>query len=251
MNPRAASLAILVGFGTLAQSQRAVACGCLGTVPSSVAAQHAEVVFVGTVARVDRPEPISQSRRNPDGSTTVTVESGSGFPELVVFDVAHVFKGPSPPQIAVVRGNTSCDLPFRPGETWLIFGQAAIGGVRTDSCSRSRLASEDAQDLLYLSGLEAGRPQGVVYGDVFRRIDDPTGSVLRALFEPLAVVAANGIQKLRTTTDRWGPFELVLPPGDYDIWVQKGDTAVSGKRTVRVEDGADVKLQLVVEYSDR
>jgi hypothetical protein len=73
---------------------------------------------------------------------------------------------------------------------------------------------------------------------------------MHVLPEPLQVVAANPTQRFSTTTERWGPFELVLPPGDFEVWVERGQKAVAPRRTVHVENGADVKLQLLVEYSD-
>jgi hypothetical protein len=227
----------------------AEACSCGGTIPSSVAARNAEIVFVGTVARIDRPTPISHFRQNADGTVTVTVADRSG-PALVLFDVVHVFKGPSPAQIAVTHSDTSCGFPFKEAETWLIYGREGIGGVTAEKCSRTRLASEADQDLRYLRNAEAGRLQGIVYGDVFRRITGPSGQALSALFEPLQVKAANAINSFVSTTDRWGPFELVVPPGDYQVWVERGGKAVSARYAMRVEHGADTTLQLIAEYPD-
>jgi len=226
----------------------AAACGCLGTIPTSVSAQRADVVFVGTVTRIDRPQPIS--RQNADGSVTVDVNSAG--PNLVVFDIVHVYKGPalSLSEIAVVQGNSSCDFPFQTNEAWLVYGDEGIGGITTQGCSRTRLNSEASQDLVYLEGAEARRPQGIVYGEVFRHGDGPGNTRLHALPEPLQVVAANRTQRFTTTTERWGPFELVLPPGDFEVWVERDQKAVAPRRTVHVENGADVKLQLLVEYSD-
>jgi hypothetical protein len=250
MTARLAPLTTVIVFGLLAQSPPAAACSCGGTLTSSMAAQHADAVFLGSVVRIDRAAPISHSHRNADGSTTVTVESGSGIAGLVVFDITHAFKGSSSPQSGVVRGNTTCDLPFRVGETWLIFGQNGIGGVTTSFCSRSRLLSEATQDVMFLRGVEAGRPQGIVYGEVLRRRNGPNGVALSALFEPLTVTAVGETGRFNTTTDRWGPFELVLPPGYFEIWVQHGETKVSTTSAIRVEHGGDVKLQLIVEYPD-
>ena len=102
-----------------------------------------------------------------------------------------------------------------------------------------------------LESAAASRPQGIVYGEVFRRREDgPSGAALYAVLEPLQVIAANMTQTFSTTTERWGPFELVLPPGDFQVWVERGQKPVGPKRVVHVNHGADVKLRLVVEYSD-
>jgi hypothetical protein len=245
MSARIASLATLVFVASLWRPAVAAACGCGGTVSSSTAARSADFVFVGTVTRIDSPQPIS--RHNTDGSFSVDVSAAG--PDLVIFDVAHVFKGPPGPQIGVARGNSSCDLPFKGGEEWLVYGHEAIGGIATDPCSRSRLSVAGPQDLAYLQGVEAGRPQGIVFGDVLRRREGPSGVTLSAP-EPLQVIAANMTQKFTVTPDRWGPFELVLPPGDFEVWVERRGKPVAPKRVVHVQNGADVKLQLVVEYSD-
>jgi hypothetical protein len=234
---------------TLWRPTSAEACSCAGTLPSSVAARQAEVVFVGTVARIDRPKPISLSHQNADGTVTVTIKDSSG-PALVLFDVAHVFKGPSPAQIAVTHSTTSCHFPFKNAEKWLIYGRQGIGGVTADICSRTRLVSEADQDLLYLRNAEAGRLHGIVYGEVFRRRNGPSGLALYALFEPLQVKASNATDSFVSTTDGWGPFELVLPPGDYQVWVERGGKAVSPRSAVRVDHGADTRLQLIAEYAD-
>jgi hypothetical protein len=227
----------------------AEACSCGGTVPSSVAARQAEVIFVGTVARIDPPEPISRSHQNADGTVTVNVEASSGTAR-VLFDVAHVFKGLSSAQIAVTQTTTSCDFPFKSAEKWLVYGREGIGGVTADICSRTRLISEADQDLLYLRNAETGRLQGIVYGEVLRRRGGPSGQALYALFEALQVKAANATDSFVSTTDRWGPFELVLPPGDYQVWVERGGKSVSPRSAVHVDHGADTKLQLIAEYAE-
>ncbi len=234
---------MLVIVASLWRPTPAAACGCAGTIPTSAAAQRADVVFVGTVTRIDRRQPVF--RQNGDGS--VTSEVSSAGPDLVIFDAVHVYKGSAVPQIGVMLSHSSCDLPFENGEEWLVYGQEAIGGIATDSCSRSRLKRAAAQDIVFLGGVEAGRAQGIVYGEVLRRRDGPSGTALSALFEPLQVIATSMTQKFTTTTDRWGPFELVLPPGDFQVWVERGEKPVAPKRAVHVGNGADVELQLVVE----
>lgn len=89
-----------------------------------------------------------------------------------------------------------------------------------------------------------------MYGDVLRHRDGASGDGLYALFEPLRVIAANASWRFSTTTDRWGPFELVLPPGDFEIWVERSEKPVAPRRPVHVENAADVRLQLIVEYPD-
>jgi len=228
----------------------AIACSCGGPVPSSLAARRADVVFVGTVTRIDHPLPVVASHQNADGSVTATVNINSGGPDLVLFDVERVFKGPQVTQVGLVRGNTSCDMPFMADEKWIVYAEEIIGGIRALGCSRSRPYPDGSQDVIYLENTQAGQPQGIVYGEVLRRRDGAPGEELHALVEPLRVVAANASQRLSTTTERWGQFELVLPPGDFEIWVERSEKPVAPRHPIHIENGADVRLRLIVEYPD-
>jgi hypothetical protein len=136
----------------------AAACGCGGTISTLAAVGRADVVFVGTVSRIDSP-PAPIARHNVDGS--ISADSSAAGPDFVLFDVARVFKRPPVPE----------------------------------------------------------------------------------------TVAANTTQKFTTTTERWGPLELVVPPGDFEVWVERSQTIVAPKRVVHVKNGAEVKLRLLVEYS--
>src|SRR5262245_43528088 len=93
--------AAILALITLVQPSKAEACGCGGTVSSAVAFERADLVFVGTVARVDAPAP--WSRVNPDGS--VTGGSGTG-PTNVVLTVAHAFRGGQLEEVVIPRYNS-------------------------------------------------------------------------------------------------------------------------------------------------
>jgi len=103
--------------------------------------------------------------------------------------------------------------------------------------------------LPYLEGREHGQPQGVVFGDVFRRTTGPDGKpALKALCEPLQVVAEGVNGRVEVTTDQWEPYQLVLPPGDYEVWVEQAGRALGPRHAVHVENGSDRPLTLIVEY---
>jgi hypothetical protein len=62
----------------------------------------------------------------------------------------------------------------------------------TDKCTRTRPLSDAGEDVRYLDNLTTGRPQAVVYGDVFRGIKQPDGSAtLQALAESFEIVAVS------------------------------------------------------------
>jgi hypothetical protein len=246
MTARIASLATLI-FVAVSWPAPAAACGCVATVPSSTAARGVDVVFLGTVTRIDSPPPRREFRQNSDGS--ISVDASPPGPDLVMFDVAHVFKGPPVTDIGVVNSKTTCGFAFTGGEEWLICGDEAMGGIAANKCARTRLSESATQDLVYLRGAQAKRPQGIVYGQVLRA-PDRANNVRRAVLEQLQVIAASATQKFTTTTKTWGPFELVLPPGDFEGWAEGREKPVAQKRVVHVGNGAEVRVQLRAEYSD-
>jgi len=205
MSAPATTAWMLVAIAMLLRPAPASACGCGGSIPSSLATQHADIVFVGTIARIDHPEPISQTQVNADGSARVTVEANSG-PDLVVFDVSHVYKGPSAGQFGLLRGNSSCDFPFTTGETWLVYMEEHVGGFRAYKCSRTRLISEATSDLMYLDGIEHKRPQGIVYGDVFRRGD---GRERTGVARGVRSVHRHGVERAANVCDGHGALGSV------------------------------------------
>ena len=175
----------------------------------------------------------------------------AGGPDLVMFDVVRAFKGPEVPQIAVVHDNSSCDLPFATGEEWLVYGHEAIGGIATDSVFEESAENRRHSRFGVLGKRRSEPAAGNRVPGGLPTARGWTGAARRyAVLEPLQVIAANMTQTFSTTTERWGPFELVLPPGDFQVWVERGQKPVGPKRVVHVNHGADVKLRLVVEYSD-
>lgn len=237
---------VIVVLVSLIRPSSAEACACGGTSSSSAAFNSADVVFVGTVSGLEGRKP--WSRVNADGS----ISHGVGTePPVATFDVTHVFRGSHERQIAVVGDGTDCDEPFERGESWLVYAQTREGRVTTHKCTRTRLRANASQDLVYLENLEQGRQQGIVYGEVLRRIVGADGQpALQALFEPLQVIAVGAGRQLEITTDRWGPYQLVLPPGYFVVWVERAGRAVAPVQTVQVDHGVDRRLALVVEYQD-
>jgi hypothetical protein len=233
---------VIVGFAALVQPSPAEARSCGAKGSSSTAFNGADLIFVGTVARFEGPKP--WSRVNADGS----ISGGVGTePPVATFEVAHTFRGRQERQIVVIGDGT----PFKQGETWLVYARTREGRVTTDQCTRTRLRAEATQDLVYLEGLEQGRQQGIVYGDVLRRILGADGQpALQALFEPLQVIAVGAGRRVEITTDKWGPYQLVLPPGDFEIWVERAGRAVAPRQTVHVDHGSDRRLVLPVEYKN-
>jgi hypothetical protein len=225
------------------------ACSCGGTVASAPAFRASMLVFVGTVERVDQPQ--SWWRTNSDGS--ITGGSGTG-PRVVTFVVTRAFRGVAETRIRITGNSAgSCGTPFRVDETWLVYASDQQGrGIEADACSRTRLLSEAGEDLKYLEGLAVGRPQALVYGDVHQQIVGPDGKpAFRALFEPLQVVAVGTAGRFAVTTDRWGPYQIVLPPGDFQLRVERQGRQVTALVTVRVGSGDERQVAFAAQFDSR
>jgi len=226
------------------------ASSCIGPVSSATAFRVADLVFVGTVAKVDQPKTLARS--NADGSITVSTQSDQ--PRLTTFDVVRAYRGTTEPKLVLAGQNgMSGDINFKEGETWLVYAKMRDGRIAADDCLRTRLrtAAEASQDLAYLEGRERGSQQGVVFGNVHRRILDASGKpALQALFEPLAVMASGPAGRFRVITDRWGPYQLVLPPGDFEVWVERGGIPVAPRQKIKVEHGSERSLSLVADFKD-
>jgi hypothetical protein len=171
-----------------------------------------------------------------NGSVSVAVTPFG--PPVVILEVSRVFRGSIGQQAVLQITGTTCDFPFASSETWLIYAIEEHGGLSTHKCLRTRLVSEAAEDLKYLDGLLEGRPQAVLSGHVFQRTTTRDGApAQRALFERLDIVASGAGQRFRAKTDRWGPYQLVLPPGEFEVWAERGGRRVTPRSTIRVRNG--------------
>ena len=96
----------------------------------------------------------------------------------------------------------------------------------------------DAQaDVRYLESREQGVKVGVIFGNVFRRcVDRDRRPQLCAPEDSLEVVAVGAGQRISVTTDRFGPFQIVLPPGAFEIWLERNGKRLSTK--IWVEESA-------------
>ena len=242
VQPVVSALLAATLWGVLPPS--AEACSCGGRIPSSVAFRGASAVFVASVERVDGPQP--WSRRNADGS--ITAGLGSGL-EVVTFVVTKAFRGVSETRIRLTRISGSCDIAFDLDEIWLVYASEEQGDLRASPCSRTRLIAEAREDLKYLEGLASGKPQALIHGDVFRQIVGPDGQpAQQALFEPLEVVAVGAGRRFTVTTDKWGPYQLVLPPGDFEMWVERASAAVTAPVVVRISNGDERRITFSAQF---
>jgi hypothetical protein len=205
----------------------AEACGCAGGAPLSLHVKGTTVIFAGTVE---------------------SVTGGMPRPIVATFSVAKVYRG-SLKQRAVVSGDgTDCDWNFVKGETYLVYATEHAGVLLTHECTRTRALAEAGEDVRYLDNLAAHRPQVLVYGDVFRGMREPDGSLARyALSERLEVVATSNRGRQSVTTDQWGPYQIVLAPGEYELWVERRGQPVTKRQKLRLRAGEERRLSFTVE----
>jgi hypothetical protein len=228
LNTHTAVVVSLVAMYAMAQPSAAEACGCGGVAPSSAAFRGAAAVFVGTAEEVT---------------------GGMPQPVVATFLVTKAYRG-ALERRAVVSGNgTNCDIQFSKGVTYVVYADEHEGVLWTQKCTRTRPLSGAAEDARYLENLLAGRPQALVHGNVFRGITQADGSPAKqALFEAVEVVAMRGTERRSVTTDRWGPYQLVLAPGEYELWVERRGRRVTAVEKVHLRADDERRLSLTAEY---
>jgi hypothetical protein len=220
--------ALFVASAVLTLPARAEACGCAGGLPLSVHVKGVTAVFVGTVEAVTgtMPQPIV---------ATVLVDK--------------TYRGRVDRRTVVSGSGNNCDIAFIEGETYLVYAQEHDGVLLTYECTRTRPVSAAAEDVRYLDNLAAEKPQALVFGDVFRAVAKPDGTVARqALFETLQVIAVNAERRRSVPTDRWGPYQLVLAPGDYELWVERQGQRVTTPTKVTLRAGEVLRVSFTADY---
>ena len=220
----------------------AAACGCGGTASLSAAYEAADLVFVGTVVRSQRTK--SWRQENADGSISGGIEP---IPGTAVFTVDRVFRGQSIDRLTIVGDGAACNVPFEPGQRWLVYAHVAGGRASTSICSRTRLREAAGQDIGYLDGRSRGRAQGVVFGEILRRVPGAGELSAGPPFQSLTIIAAGHAGRTEVAVSRWGAYDLVLPPGDFDVWVERDGRVVANRTPVSVTDRSEHRLVLLVE----
>jgi hypothetical protein len=196
----------------------------------SVHVNGATVIFVGTVEAVtgSMPQPI-----------------------VATFLVDKTYRGRVERRTVVSGSGNNCDIAFTKGDTYLVYAQEHGGVLLTHECTRTRPLSAAGEDVRYLENLAATTPQALVFGDVFRRITMRDGTAAKqALSETLVVVAASARGRRSVSTDHWGgeSYQIVLAPGDYELWVERRGQRVTKPTTLRLRSGEERRLSFTADY---
>jgi hypothetical protein len=189
------------------------------------------------------------------GSTDVfvgTVEAVTGSmpqPIVATFLVAKTYRGRVERRTVVSGSGNSCDIAFVKGKTYLVYAQEHGGVLLTHECTRTRPLSAAGEDVRFLENLAAGNPQALVYGDVFRGRKTRDGTVAKGQpLETLVVVAVSPRERRSVATDQWGPYQIVLTPGDYELWVERRGQRVTAPTKLRLRAGEERRLSFTVDY---
>jgi hypothetical protein len=181
-----------------------------------------------------------------------TVEAVTGSmpqPIVATFLVDRTYRGRLERRTVVSGSGNSCDFAFAKGETYLVYAQEHGGVLLTHECTRTRPISTAGEDVRYLDNLAAAKPQALVYGDVFRGITTRDGTAAKqALFETLVVVAVSPHERRSLATDQWGPYQIVLTPGDYELWVERQGQRVTAPTKLSLRAGEERRLSFTADY---
>jgi hypothetical protein len=176
-----------------------------------------------------------------------TVEAVTGSmpqPIVATFLVDRTYRGRVERRTVVSGSGNSCDFAFAKGETYLVYAQEHGGVLLTHECTRTRPVSTAGEDVRYLDNLAAAKPQALVHGDVFRGTAAKKGPLL----ETLVVVAVNHRERRSVATDKWGPYQIVLAPGDYELWVERRGQRVTAPTTLSLRAGEERRLSFTTNY---
>jgi hypothetical protein len=203
-----------VAAGLFAAPAESCSCAGFSSTPDALRSTRT-VVFLGTVASIE--------------------------PTGVTFSVTTMFRGPALQQIALKGDVSNCDYAFELHQPYLVYAYARDNEMMEASkCSRTRPLAAATEDLKYLEGLRDGRAQVVIHGEVLRRGLDKDGQFqLYGWPKPceLQVFAMSQGVLFSTATDSSGAYQIVLPPGSIQIWVEQAGERVSTTDTLVLENG--------------
>jgi hypothetical protein len=80
------------------------------------------------------------------------------------------YRGPAQEHLTVHGIGGTCDFDFVEGQTYLVYARGNKDSLLTDKCTGTHPISEAAEDIRFLENAVNGRPQGLLFGNVFRRM---------------------------------------------------------------------------------
>ena len=223
---RSAFLAALI---VLAASPVNAQCGC-EVEPACRGFLGADFVFTARATAVRVPAPLAA----PDATSFDPYEEGQA-----TLAVGTVYRGIVPGTVEVTAGG-QCEASFEVGGEYLVYAtslqDATTGQVRIaiDGCSRTRKLAEADGDLALIKSLNAGRPEGSLYGAVI------SSHQIEGLFDeaPVYLVSLRGEGSRHEHRTTGGRYEFTsLRPGSYELTITRG-SGFEMRLTARLEEQA-------------
>jgi hypothetical protein len=132
-----------------------VACGFAALVPASADACSCRV------PEADLPTALKTARAEADTIVHVRALSvkprwallewvGIDVDQELEFDVLEVFKGEVGSKLVLPMGRGLCEVPFQPGQEYLVYAYRVDGQLATNACSRTRPATKNDSELEWL-----------------------------------------------------------------------------------------------------
>jgi hypothetical protein len=214
----------------------AFACEC--SARASISQRYGyPLVFVGTVTAIDSKSPTAVI--NPNGVITFTVMA---FPEGTVrATVERQFRGPSISEIRIPLAGSDCDPLLAQGQSYLFYDSAGDGSS-VNRCNPPVALSEAAEDLKYIEGVRTKQPQAVLYGSVSQEI---SGIPSQAPGDIVVVMEGGGRQFRQPYSPSRG-YQIVVPPGEYRVWVEGQGAPLTAPQTFRLRDGDALRQALTI-----
>ena len=198
-----------------------VSAACDFTLPSDAELyRRASIVFVGKVVE----SPWESAATGAPGAIGNDVR-------VIRFAVQRQFRGQAVREIEIPVSLTDCFYPYLKDETYLVHGLMQDGELIMGYPWRP-LPLKEATDALKF--VESASAQAFLSGTV--RLRSPAGLISSAshipeLFVHAEGAAGHGDSKVDHT------YWLVLPPGEYDVWIERNGAPVTSRRTVRLVRG--------------
>jgi 5-hydroxyisourate hydrolase-like protein (transthyretin family) len=219
------------------------ACTCAGTRMPCEAYWNASAVFLGTVSY----------------STTTTSKQGDFDLARRVFRfyVDKAFRGVEGKEVEVLTGygGGDCGYEFQLGGQYLVYAHRNEANIlSTGICSRTRPASEAAEDLAYFRELSKAEPGGTIFGEVKlgrRREIHRSGPTP---VKGVKILLAGPDKHYESTTDDEGNYKVSgVTPGSYKVKVElpAGTSIHNPEREVKVSNRGCAQAVFWVEPDTR
>jgi hypothetical protein len=189
------------------------ACSCISSGPPCQAFFQSDVVFVGTV-------------RSITAASNTESDSHPFERRVVAFAVERALRGIEGSilnlDVRTGMGGGDCGFAFTAGERYVVYAYRRRGVLITVSCSRTRLASEAADDLAYFAALPATGGGARMFGTVKHWEQDPAtrATVQHGPVADVQVLLRGARGTYSAMTDATGTYNIAaIPVGAYEVEV--------------------------------